>query len=538
MSVANELNLAELETEKADERDLIRLMNAWRKGRATKSFWAVFTESYVTVFALVMVGAMVVSALMQTQQNAAACTDAGCLSARALLPMGATAGTLGIALFISRLFGPVVASAAEGFWLLDAPLDRRRMLIKRFCAIVAIATLGGALIGALVSTLVGASATSIVVWALATACSCAAVVTFAAAEQGAERTFLVRAGQGLMMVVTLILMTLVVAISAQWISLAVNVELSVQIGWLVAAAAAVIFVASFVIAISRLRLIRRARLQSGGSLVSGMQGAAFALDFGLMRDILVEREMITKGHVSPTRGRGSGPAAITWRDVQRLFRSPIPVLLVLASVVVPYAISALGFARMNPFLSGSILCFLLIPLLGSLRVLSRTPGLLRMMPFSTSQVRMAAVTVPAIISVVWLLLSIPAFVGVAANGSKTEISDAVTAAFCTAFAGLLGAVRWTVAKSANYQAPTMATTMGAVPPSMIFSLFKGFDMVALVTFPLVLGWPSLIGVVLGVIAFCTLIGGANMEELQAQSQRQKELAVQAKVEAAAKQRKK
>ena len=60
----------------------------------------------------------------------------------------------------------------------------------------------------------------------------------------------------------------------------------------------------------RLERIRRARLVSGGSLVSGMQGAMFALDFGLIRDILVEREAAERGHVRPTKGRGLGVTAI------------------------------------------------------------------------------------------------------------------------------------------------------------------------------------------------------------------------------------
>ena len=78
----------------------------------------------------------------------------------------------------------------------------------------------------------------------------------------------------------------------------------------VAAAGLIGMVVLLQLTIARLEEIRRARLVSGGSLVAGMQGAMFALDFGLIRDILVERRMAEKGHVKPTRGRGLGLAAL------------------------------------------------------------------------------------------------------------------------------------------------------------------------------------------------------------------------------------
>jgi len=42
------------------------------------------------------------------------------------------------------------------------------------------------------------------------------------------------------------------------------------------------------------------------------------MDFGLMRDILVERDSIRRGHVRPSRGKGKGVNALVWREVQRL----------------------------------------------------------------------------------------------------------------------------------------------------------------------------------------------------------------------------
>ena len=158
------------------------------------------------------------------------------------------------------------------------------------------------------------------------------------------------------------------------------------------------------LAIAGLEQIRRARLVSGGSLVSGMQGAMFALDFGLIRDILVERRMVEKGHVTPTRGRGLGLAALIWRDVERLRRNPSTFLGLGISIFVPYAADALRMSQLNPLVSGLALVAGLVPFLGGLRVLTRTGGLARAFPFKTAQLRTAAMVVPGCLALLWACL--------------------------------------------------------------------------------------------------------------------------------------
>ena len=99
----------------ASPRELKRLIKDWRAGRATRNVLQAMSDAYVAVFGAVMIGAMVVNVILKAQRTIAQCTSASCLSARAVLPWAAFTATVAIALAVSRLFGPVLASAAEGF---------------------------------------------------------------------------------------------------------------------------------------------------------------------------------------------------------------------------------------------------------------------------------------------------------------------------------------------------------------------------------------------------------------------------------------
>src|SRR5829696_3392357 len=168
------------------------MIRDWRRGRATKNLGEAFQDAYVVVIGALMIGAMVINVILNAQRVVASCVSASCLSARTVLPWAAFAGAVAVALSASRLFGPVLASAAEGFWLLDAPISRAKMLGLRLVAAVVVAFIGGGAMGALVSALTGSGQTEVIIWSLATALSAAAAVAFAAAQQGIERHLLTR----------------------------------------------------------------------------------------------------------------------------------------------------------------------------------------------------------------------------------------------------------------------------------------------------------------------------------------------------------
>lgn len=501
-----------------DERELHDLIKDWRHGRATRSIGEAIQDAYVTIFSVVMIGAMVVNLVIKAQTTVANCASATCLSARTLVPWAVLAAAFALALGLSHLFGPVLASAAEGFWLMDAPISRSRLLRGRLLLAVSAAFVLGGVLGGLTAALSGTGALGITLWAAGAALGCAGLVAFAAAQQGIERHRLVRATQGAFSALALGAILLVVAIASGRLQVSLISSAATWVPGAVTVLASAGLAIGLVVAVRRLEGIRRARLVSGGSLVSGMQGAMFALDFGLIRDILVEREAQRRGHVRATRGRGLGINALVWRDVQRLARFPRPLIAFVVSALAPYAVDALGLTALSPFISGLILVVVLVPFLGSLRVLTRTGGLARSLPFKTSAIRTAVMVVPAVLSAVWALAAVPAFAGVVSGVAERSGSDAAVTAFVTALAGWLGAVRWVTAKKVDFNAPMVATDTGALPPTLIFNLFRGFDMVALITAPVMLGGSAWISLILGLIAFVVLRGTFNTDELKAEQE--------------------
>jgi hypothetical protein len=512
--------LPDAEPEPVSAQDLHELMKLWRHGRATRSLGQAISDGYVTVFTILMLGAMIISAVLSAQHGMADCTTGTCASSRLLLPTAVLLGCYALTMALARLFGPVLVSAAEGFWLLDAPMDRRRLLSGRLVVPLVSAFVLPGLATGLVAGLTGMDWSAVGVWTLAAAAGSAALVALAAAQQSGERSTLTAVVQGVAAAAGLAVIALVVAVaadkvpaeslsgieSARWVFLALAIAALIAGGfWLT-------------LAIRRLDRLRRTRLASGGALVSGMQGAMFALDFGLIRDILVERRAAAIGHVRPTRGRGLGLAALIWRDVERLRRNPRMFIGLAISLFVPYAVDALRLSQLNPLISGLALVAALVPFLGGLRVLSRTGGLARGLPFKTASLRTASMAVPAVVALVWAAAAVPAFVGVAGTGADRSLADGAVASLITAAAGLLGGVRWVSAKKVDFGMPMVATQNGAVPPALIFNLLRGIDMVALICAPLILGWPAYWSAVLMVVAFVGLRGSFNVEDLRAEAE--------------------
>lgn len=510
--------LPEDEPEVVDEGALHALVKSWRHGRATRSIGDVFQDAYIALFSVLMIGAMIVNVIVGSQTQSAACDTAACLNGRLLVPWGMFFAIAALTVSTARLFGPVLASAAEGFWLMEAPIGRKRILRGRLWAVVVGALVVAGLVAAGVAGIAGEPPVVVGAWAAASGLVAAGLVAWSAWEQSFERVRPLRVAQAVLAAVAALVLGLMVAVAGGW----VHVEPPAWLGlvpWALAGVGAVTAVGFAVGAHRRLDGFARGRLTSGGSLVSGLQGAMFGLDLGLARDILVDREAIERGHVKPVPGRGSGVGALVWRDAQRLARFPRPLLGLAGAMLAPYASDAIGLALLTPFLSAVALMFALVPTLGALRVLSRSTGLARTLPFSTAELRTACFTVSAVLAGVWALATVPAFLG-GTGGLERHPVEAIAVAMACGFGGLLGAVRWQTAKPVNFAVPMMATTAGAVPPTLIFNLLRGFDVAALVTAPILLNANPMWGVGIGIVLLLILRAGFNMEEMSEQAKEQ------------------
>ena len=502
------------------EADLHQLMKLWRHGRATRSIGQVISDGYVALFSVLLVSAMIISTVINAQQGMTGCSTEACDTGRLLVPSAVALAGFALAVAVSRLFGPVLASAAEGSWLMEAPISRSRLLRGRLVIPLIAALAVPVLVTGLVAALSGMEWVSVAAWAAAAGAGAMAMVAFAANEQTHDRDTVLAVLQGVWTAAALAAGLVVISVAAGWLSASwLTTAATVRpVVYALVVAGLAVAVVMIVAALRRLDLIRRARLVSGGSLVAGMQGAMFALDFGLIRDILVERKAAAKGHVKPTYGRGTGLTALIWRDAQRLARAPGVFIGLVMSLLVPYAADALRMSQLNPLISGLALTAALVPFLGSLRVLTRTGGLARMMPFKTGELRGAAMVVPGAMAVLWALAATPAFIGIASTGADRSLTDGLSAAMITAAAGLFGAVRWVTAKKPDFGQPMMATASGALPPTLIFNLVRGFDMVALITAPLILGAPAYWSAGIAVVVFLLLRSPINMEDMQAEQE--------------------
>ena len=522
LDAADDLEPAGAELTPASPRALKRQIRDWRRGRATKKLSEAFHDAYVALIGALMVGAMLVNVILKAQRTVSQCDSASCLSARTVLPWAGFAAAVAVALAVSRLFGPVLASAAEGFWLLDAPISRAKLLGARLLGAVAAAFVLGGLLGALVSALTGSSGVEVLSWAGATALSAAASVAFAAAQQGAERTRATRLVSFVFGLLGVAALLLVVAVAAGWVQLGFDDTVGLELAAVLGGFSGLVLVISYLLAAARLRRLRRTRLLSGGALVTGISGAFFALDIGLARDIVVERRALEKGHVTPQRGQGLGLQALTWREWQRLRRFPQPLLLLAGTVVVPYAADALGMSVLTPVISALVLFGALIPLLGGLRVLTRTGGLARCLPFSLAQIKLASITVPAILAAVWAVLTTAAYRGFGDGAVDRGVVEATLMAVATAAAGLLAAVRWTQAKGVDFGAPMISTQAGAFPPGLMTNIFRGFDVAILVTAPMLLGFSPFWSLLIAGVAALILLNSMDAESLRSRQAEQRQ----------------
>ena len=483
----------------ADLRDLRRQVRVWRRGRADTRLVDAIGDAYIAVFATAMLTSMAVSVVVNVRAVADTCTSVACTDARAALPwltgLALVAGTLGVA----GLLGPLLVSPAVGSWLLPAPVDRRALLRPRLAGTAAVALAVGAVVAVAVSALSGFPATSVLAYGGCVGAACVLAVGVAAESQARR---LRRLG--------LLTRTLAALVWAGLVALTADAvpapAAAPRTGWVpVLVTVAALAVAALALAYADLTRLSRDRLAPGGSLLPGLSGALAGLDLALVEDVLVERRWRARSTVRPVRGRGVGGAALVWRELVRLRRNPRALVVLLAALVVPYLGGSLGLGRADLLVAAATGFLAGIGLFSSLRVLTRTPGLVRCLPLGAAAVRSACVSVPAAVVLCWALGAEPAL-RVAAGLAP---ADAVPLAVAVAVTAVTAVVRFVTGRPPDYRLPLVTSPMGAVPTSLYVSAARGFDVLLLGSAPLLLA-PTATGAVISLaldgIVLAVLLG--------------------------------
>jgi len=474
-------------------RELRSQLRAWRRGRADVSVWQAASDAYIVVFAILVVGSMGVSAIVHAGRVAADCSTPGCVEARAALPYLVMLGWLCLVLAVVGLLGPLVVSAAASSWLYSTPVDRAALLRPQLLGGIAGTGLTGGSVLTAVAVVCGWPVTPAVLLGLVS--GALAAVGYAASVVGQAR----RSGRpeaadpvrnAVIALLGIMLVTGTVALAA---GLGGRVSpLSGAVGMVVALLSAGALSALGTVAHRRLRTIHRRTLAEGEGLASGLAGALATLDLALAYDVVMART--TRTPAGP-RLWGRSMLVLAAADLARLRRSRGRVLVLLGAVPVGYALPELGVGALVVPLTMVVDAAVALPLLTALRVVATSPGLARALGLDDVRLRLGTLAVPAVVLVLLGLAAAPALPGGALTGLAVGLG--ATAA----------ATRWVTGRPPDYGRPLVSTPMGGVPTNLYGSLARGFDIVLLVSIPLLFSHEPrvavasmvLSGIVLGVL---------------------------------------
>lgn len=485
-------------TETAELRADIR---HWRRSRRTLSLGEALQDLYIGVFAVLMLGSMLTSVLVNLSDvGDRACVASDCAAARSLLPWLVVGTLLAVLWSLARMVGPVAVSPGAAAWLLPSPVDRGELLRGRARGTTLLAAAVVAPVAAATATLAGFGVGLMVLFTVGAAGVASYGVGALVHAQAAPRE---RHPALLLGPVSLLAVGAGLGAIASSRAPEVTASTAVRAPWLAATVLVWVGVGAVLL---RARVLssrlRRRDVAPGGVLVPGLGGALATLDLALMFDVLVGHAAGRRGAVRPRRGGPQGLAALAWRDVIRVCRHPGRLALLAGSLVVPYAVAAVG-GRVVVVLVEVLVCFVLVvPFLVSLRVLTRSSGMVRMFPTALGPTRAAAVVVPGLLLVGHGLLSAPAL----HRTLDRPAGDLALLGVASGVAGLAAGVRWVTGRPPDYARPLVSTPAGGVPTNLYGSVLRGFDIAVLTALPMLLspgagGAAVALAVSLGVIGF-------------------------------------
>ena len=499
-------------TEVPSAREVRQEIRDWRRGRAELRWGEALSNAYVGLFCTVMVGAMAGNVVLNLRRLADETCTASCGEVRAAAPwLVALAVTL-LALGLARLLGPVFSPPAANSWVLSSPVDRGALLRPGWVRTTVLTTVGAALLLVAPAVLGGFAWHEAVVYVVAGSTTALACVGVAALSQVREHP----ASRWLTWLVT----------SALWAGLGLSAtqELGrlpdVPSGAVLAVAVAMAVVAVLLAWRSALAVgtVSRRVLGQTEHLSPSLSGALSSVDLGLMYDVLLARRWGRGARVRSHTGGPLGWGALVHRDLRRAIRAPQPYVLLAGLVLVPYAAAEADAGRavvlattLAGLLGGPALC-------SGLRVVVRTEGLARMMPFRRQTLLLAHVVVPGSALMLFALATTPTLV------REVQGGGAINLAIACGLSSVAATVRWITGKPPNYAAPMVSTPAGGAPTGVIFSVARGFDVWAITALPLMFGQGGMLFssvISIGVIAFLTSDGIQPPPQQPAQKQGRK-----------------
>ncbi|MBM7518728.1 DUF6297 family protein [Nocardioides nitrophenolicus] len=451
----------------------------WRRSRRTLSLGEALQDLYIGVFAVLMLGSMLVSVLVNLSDvGDRACVASDCAAARSLLPWLVVGTLLALLWSLARMVGPVAVGPGVAAWLLPSPVDRGDLLRGRARGTALLAAALVAPVAAGAATLAGFGVAPLVVFTVGAAGLASYGVGALTAAQAAARS-----RHPALLLGPVSLLAVGVGLATIAASRAPVVSVSPAVRWAGLVATGLVWV-GVLVGLVRARVLtarlRRRDVAPGGVLVPGLGGALATLDLALMFDVLVAHASSRRGALRPRRGGPAGLAALAWRDLVRLRRQPGRLVLLAGSLLVPYAVATVG-GRVVVVLVEVLVCFVLVvPFLVALRVLTRSAGMSRMFPTPLGPTRAAAVVVPGALLVVHGLLSAPAL----HRTLTAPASDLALLGVASGVAGLAAGVRWVTGRPPDYGRPLVSTPAGGVPTNLYGSVLRGFDIAVLTALPM------------------------------------------------------
>lgn len=460
----------------AEVRELRAAVRHWRRGRADTRIVDAISDAYIAVFSTVMLGSMSISAVIDLRATSGqACTSHGCLEARGLLPWLVALSAVLVVLVMARLFGPVFVSPAVSSWLLSSPIDRSALLRPRLVGTLVAAAIGAAAVAGIAAALGGFGVSASLALTASAALAAMIVTGLAARSQ-------TRDGIGARVLTAIVgfvvwagLMVLAVRRGP------ITSPATFSTAWLVGLVAGLALALVLVVrTIRELTLMRRKHLTPGGELAPGLSGALAGLDFALVFDVLLARRWRSHPPVVSRRGGPAGPMGLVWLDLVRLTRGRTTLVLLAAAAVLPYVAEAAGGGDVVVLIAASSGFVSSLGLFAALRVVTRTPGLVRIFPFSSAVTRMATLVVPGTVVIVFALTAIPALHG----ATRQPWADAIDVGVAVGFSSVVACVRWITGRPPDYSRPLVTSPMGAVPTNLYGSAVRGFDILLVTCAPM------------------------------------------------------